>query len=267
MKRKALVCAVILALAIPGVVGCTRAKPEAVTPTVPAAATTPVPTVPVATQTHLITVQPPPTSVTAAAGPTTVSVAEVTPGLVQGATPIVVSPTSVVVGAATPVAGSGTFDYTVQWGDTLFSLAQRYNTTVNALVALNGLQNASSIRAGQVLRISGAAVEVSGTSEYTVQQGDTLYSIARRYGTTVDAIRYANGIVSDWYIRVGQTLHIPAGGGDAVSTGSSSYVVQAGDTLYGIAARFGKSAWDLIVANNLSDPYWLWVGQVLVIPS
>ncbi|MBC7261163.1 MAG: LysM peptidoglycan-binding domain-containing protein, partial [Chloroflexi bacterium] len=45
-----------------------------------------------------------------------------------------------------------------------------------------------------------------------------------------------------------------------------TYVVQPGDTLYGIAARFGKNVWDIIAANNLSDPYWIWVGQVLTIP-
>lgn len=265
MKRKILVCSVIFALASVGAVSCTRAKPEPVTP-VPAAATTPIPTVPVATQTHLITAQPPPTSVTLVVGPTTVSVAEVTPGPAQGTTPVVATPSSPAA-ASTSVPSSGTFDYTVQWGDTLFSLARRFNTTVDALVALNGLQNASSIQVGQVLRISGTASSSSGDSaEYVVQAGDTLYSIARRYGTTVDAIRYANGIVSEWYIGVGQKLFIPSGSGGTASSGSNTYTVQAGDTLYGIAARFGESAWDLIVANNLSDPYWIWVGQVLVIP-
>jgi LysM repeat protein len=165
---------------------------------------------------------------------------------------------------------SGEFEYTVQWGDTLYSLAQRFNTTVEAIVALNGLQNASYIRVGQVLRISGTASPTtpSGTDgEYTVQAGDTLYSIARRYGTTVEAIQSANGIVNPWYIRVGQKLVIPRGSTTSPpATGGNTYVVQADDTLYSIAARFGKNVWDIVVANNLADPSLIYVGQVLTIP-
>jgi LysM repeat protein len=101
--------------------------------------------------------------------------------------------------------------------------------------------------------------------EYIVQPGDTLFSIARRYNTTVEAIQRANGIVNPWYIRVGQKLVIPQGGTSPLP-GGNTYVVQPGDTLYSIAARFGKNVWDIIVANNLTDPYWILVGQVLTIP-
>ena len=161
----------------------------------------------------------------------------------------------------------------MQWGDTLYSLAQRFNTTVDAIVALNGLQNASYIRVGQVLRISGTASPTPAPAtggEYTVQAGDTLYSIARRYGTTVEAIQSANGIINPWYIRVGQKLIIPGGSTTpAPTTGGTTgttYVVQADDTLYSIAARFGKNVWDIVVANNLADPSLIYVGQVLTIP-
>ena len=134
-------------------------------------------------------------------------------------------------------------------------------------MALNGLPNANAIKVGQVLKIAGTPLPTSvAPLEYTVQPGDTLYSIARKYNTTVEAICRANGIVNPWYIRVGQKLAIPPGGSSS-SPGGNTYVVQPGDTLYSIAARFGKNVWDIVVANNLSDPYWIWVGQVLMIPS
>ena len=167
----------------------------------------------------------------------------------------------------TPVPGE--FEYTVQWGDTLYTLAQRFSTTVEAIVALNGLQNASYIRVGQVLRISGTASTTTPPAtggEYTVQPGDTLYSIARRYNTTVEAIQSANGIVNPWYIRVGQKLIIPQGSTTPPATGGTTYVVQPDDTLYSIAAHFGKNVWDIVVANNLADPSLIYVGQVLTIP-
>jgi LysM repeat protein len=149
----------------------------------------------------------------------------------------------------------------------LYSLAQRFNTTVDAIVALNNLPDASRIRVGQVLTIAGTPGSTPGPGqEYVVQAGDTLYSIARRYNTTVDAIQRANGIVNPWYISVGQKLVIPQAGTSSLP-GGNTYVVQPGDTLYSIAARFGKNVWDIITANNLSDPYWILVGQVLTIPS
>jgi len=123
--------------------------------------------------------------------------------------------TQTIAAAATPTStpALGQFEYTVQWGDTLFSLARRFNTTVEAIVALNGLQDAALIRVGQVLKISSTSAPAPGPSvEYIVQPGDTLFSIAWRYNTTVEAIQRANGIVNPWYIRVGQKLVIPQGG-------------------------------------------------------
>jgi len=156
----------------------------------------------------------------------------------------------------------------VQWYDTLYSIARRFNTTVDDIVALNQLSNANVIQVGQVLKIRGSSQSSTTTStEYLVQAGDTLYSIARRFNTTVEALQRANGIVNPWLIHVGQKLSISQGSSVSSSTSSNTYVVQAGDTLYSIAARFGKQVWDIIVANNLSDPHWISVGQVLVIPS
>ncbi|MGC8786854.1 MAG: LysM peptidoglycan-binding domain-containing protein [Anaerolineae bacterium] len=238
--------------------GCTRAKPETLTPTpIAGQAVTQTP-VPSATPTVILTPQPPPTTIPLTPGPTVVSVAEASP------TPF---PTAIPTVYPTATTVPGQFEYTVQWGDTLYSLARRFNTTVDALVALNGLPNPNYIRVGQVLKITGTPPPSGGTAvEYIVQPGDTLFSIARRYHTAVEEICRVNGIVNPWYIRVGQKLVIPQGSTSTTPSGGSTYVVHPGDTLYGIAARFGKNVWDIIAANNLSDPYWIWVGQVLTIP-
>jgi LysM repeat protein len=249
-----IVCLVVLAVA-----GCTRARRESPTPTVAAGAASATPLVG-PTRTQVLTPQAPPTQIPAAGGPTVVRVVETTPTPSAG-TPIGTAPP-----VPTPVPSSGHFEYMVQRYDTLFSLALRFNTTVSAIVTLNGLPDANQIRVGQVLMIPGAAAAAGGSAEYIVQPGDTLYSIASRYGTTVEAIRLANAIVNPWLIQVGQKLVIPQGSPASSTSSGATYVVQRGDTLYSIAAQFSVNVWDIVAANSLSDPGTIWVGQVLVIP-
>jgi LysM repeat protein len=107
------------------------------------------------------------------------------------------------------------------------------------------------------------------TTTYTVQRGDTLYSIARRYGTTVEAIAAANGIANPSRIRVGQILKISGTSGVPVpppSSGGTTYVVQRGDNLFRIALRYGISYVYLAQYNGISDPSRIYVGQVIRIP-
>ena len=104
------------------------------------------------------------------------------------------------------VPGAGYFEYTVKSGDTLWLLAQRYGTTVDAIKRLNGLTG-DILYIGQVLKIPDSATAPS-YFEYTVRSGDTLWLLAGRFGTTVDAIRSLNGLTSD-ILRIGQVLLIP----------------------------------------------------------
>jgi LysM repeat protein len=167
--------------------------------------------------------------------------------------------------------------YTVQPGDTLTSIAARYGTSVDAIVAANNLPNRSTIYAGQSLVIptGGSSAPASqppqqATGTYTVQPGDTLSGIAARYGTTVQALAQANGLTSTT-IRAGQVLKIVPPNAPAQpaqpQTGASTYVVRSGDSLSSVAAQLGVSRFDLASANGLAPSSFLYVGQVLVIPG
>ncbi len=99
--------------------------------------------------------------------------------------------------------------YIVQRGDTLYSIARRYGTTVQAIARANGILNPSLIYVGQVLCIPGPAPLPPSGGYYIVQRGDNLYRIALRFGTTYQAIAAANNLWNPNYIYVGQRLFIP----------------------------------------------------------
>jgi LysM repeat protein len=94
--------------------------------------------------------------------------------------------------------------HTVQPGENLFRIALQYGTTVDAIVAANGLPDPQSIRTGQVLIIPASLP--TDADIYLVQPGDTLYSIARRFNTTVEALAALNGLDPPYTIEVGQSL-------------------------------------------------------------
>jgi LysM repeat protein len=124
---------------------------------------------------------------------------------------LVMSQLMVSVGVAE--AGSSCTYYTVRRGDTLYSIARRYSSTVQAIAQASGIANPALIRVGQVLCIpTGPTLPPPSGSHYTVQRGDNLYRIARRFGTTVSAIVAANNISNPSLIYRGQVLLIPGPG-------------------------------------------------------
>ena len=153
--------------------------------------------------------------------------------------------------------GSPIGKYTVIKGDTLYSIASKFNMTVNELKNLNSLTS-NTIYPGQVLSVY-PSVPSAQTITYIVKKGDSLYNIARSFGTSVSAIKNANGLTSD-NIYVYQSLIIPL----AFSIGE--YLVKKGDTLYSIANKFNISVETLKALNNLGNDV-IYPYQALIVPK
>ena len=125
------------------------------------------------------------------------------------------------------------------------------------------------------LRVTGTAEASPAQQGYTVhvvQPGETLYSIAMRYGVSAAAIASANNIYNPDLIYAGQSLVIPGSYAPPAPPAphpapGGTYVVQLGDTLSAIAWKFGTTVSALMAANNITNPNWIYAGQVLVIPG
>lgn len=146
--------------------------------------------------------------------------------------------------------------YTVKSGDSLYAIANKFGTTVDALKNVNNLTS-NTLSIGQVLKIPSAQEEETSIT-YTVKSGDSLYSIAREYNTTVDAIKTANNLTSN-LLSIGQVLTIPTD-----TNLETTYTVQSGDSLYSIAKKFGTDVNTLKELNNLSSNL-LSIGQILIV--
>lgn len=159
--------------------------------------------------------------------------------------------------------GNNNNTYVVQKGDTLWSIARKYNTTVDELKRLNGITT-NIISIGQVLRIPSTDMDTNFGNEnnfqnsyinYIVRYGDTLWNISKVYNTTVDEIMKLNNMTSN-FLSVGQLLKIP------VSTVTRTYTVRYGDTLWSIAKRYNTSVEELKRLNNLTSDI-ISIGQIL----
>jgi len=165
-----------------------------------------------------------------------------------------------------PDISAPTNTYVVEVGDTLYSIAQNNNISTNELINLNNLTN-YELYAGQILKLpTFAGEEIINENEYVVQRGDSLYAIARTYGTTVDELKRLNNLSSN-ELQIGQILKIsgtPTNNENVSIT--TNYVVQKGDTLYSIARRYDTTVNELKNLNNLSSNT-LDIGQTLRIPN
>ena len=169
-----------------------------------------------------------------------------------------------------PRCPMGTFEYTVRAGDTLFSLAIRYNTTVEAILRVNPGLDPNNLRVGQVICIPETTPPPRcpmGTFEYTVRAGDTLFSLAIRYNTTVEAILRVNPGLDPNNLRVGQVICIPeTTPPPRCPVGSFEYTIKPGDTLYMLAITYNTTVQAILAINPGLDPNNLRVGQVICIP-
>ena len=172
----------------------------------------------------------------------------------------------------------------VKKGDTLGGIADKYGVSVAAIKTSNKIRG-TMIRPGQDLLITAAPTGMGSASPTTlvaareprnssdkhiVRRGDTLWSIARSHGVTMESIVSSNGLSSDDTLAVGQVLQIPGTAtlastqADAVETRSTTYVVRRGDTLSHIATKFRVRLSDLLGWNDLNSRSVIKPGQQLV---
>lgn len=181
----------------------------------------------------------------------------------------------------TSAAPYGWSVYRVRPGDTLDGIAARYRTTVGALVAHNHLRNPSIIRPGDRIAVPRTAPKAkpaanrAASTTHVVRSGDTLSHIAARYGVSVSSLLKANGLRANSLIHPGDRITVR--GGKAVTAARAAkkaaapatrhHTVRSGETLSGIAARYGTSATRIATASRISVRSVLRVGQRLTLPE
>ena len=149
--------------------------------------------------------------------------------------------------------------YTVQKGDTLYSIARKFNASVNELINLNNLSS-TNLSIGDILKIP-TKEEQNEYELYTITEGDSLYKIANKYNINVNDLIDYNGLPAT-ILTIGETIKIPK---STPSNKENVYIVKPGDTLYRIANAYNVSINDLINANKLTSNI-LSIGQKIIIP-
>ena len=166
----------------------------------------------------------------------------------------------------TPPEDLITNTYVVQKGDTLYSIANKLGTTVSELKKENNLTT-NTLQIGEVLRIPTKEIYEEEENIYIVKKGDSLYSIANKYNTTVEELKRINNLTSN-ILSIGQVLKLPSDKANNVEKEENtiSYTVQKGDSLYSIARKYDTTIDRIKDLNNLTTNL-LSIGQVLLIPT
>ncbi|MDQ0229997.1 LysM peptidoglycan-binding domain-containing protein [Metabacillus malikii] len=165
--------------------------------------------------------------------------------------------------------------YTVVAGDSLWSIAQNNGTTVDQIRTVNNLTS-TSLQIGQKLIIPSGEQKIENkqiereTFVYSIQPGDSLSGLAKRFDVTIDSIRMANRLSSD-QLFVGQALTIPDGLNKPSTLGTNTvtfitHTVASGDTIWDLSIKYGIPQTELLRTNNLSLNSRLTIGQKLQIP-
>ena len=199
--------------------------------------------------------------------------------------------------SAAPAAGGS---YTVQAGDSYWRIANKYGISIQELQRLNGTSD-YTLHPGQSIKVPGSGTNASASStsgsaststtsaapaaggSYTVQAGDSYWRIANKYGISISELQRLNG-TSDYNLYPGQSLKVPGSGSSSNTTASSnssstststttaapaaggSYTVQAGDSYWRIANKYGISISELQRLNGTSN-YFLYPGQSIKVPG
>ncbi|PTI69100.1 LysM peptidoglycan-binding domain-containing protein [Staphylococcus succinus] len=172
--------------------------------------------------------------------------------------------------AATSTNAEAASTYKVKSGESLWSIANKFNISVAKLKSLNNLTS-NVIFPNQSLKVSGTTSSnttsnTSSTSTYTVKSGDTLSGIAAKYGTSYEKIMSLNGL-SSYNIYPGQKLKVSgststSGSSNTSSGSTTTYTVKSGDSLSAIAAKYGTTYQKIMSLNNLTS-FNIYPGQKL----
>ena len=156
----------------------------------------------------------------------------------------------------------------VKRGETLSEIADRYGTSVNRLMEMNGLRNANDLWAGSRIKVPGNVYSGGGSGNYTVKAGETLSEIADRYGTSVDRLVQLNGLRDANDLWAGSRIQVPGASARpqvAVNKNAKTHQVQPGESLSSIADRYGVSMQRLIAINGISNPNQVMAGSTLTL--
>ena len=147
--------------------------------------------------------------------------------------------------------------YIVKSGDSLYSIAKKFNTTVDDIKKINNLtNNLLSINQKLIIPQDNNSNDNNNNDIYIVKSGDSLYSIAKKFNTTIDDIKKTNNLTNN-LLSINQRLIIP-------KTSTITYTVIKGDSLYSIAKKFNTTVDNIKKANNLNSNL-LSIGQKLII--
>lgn len=187
---------------------------------------------------------------------------------------LVVSAPGSNAGATTATASPepATTNHVVASGESPWTIASKYGMDLGDLLAMNGLSKDAVLRAGQTLKVAGA----TGTSSsapaasqgHTVKSGESAWTIAQKYGVSVDDLLAANGLSKSAVLKEGQELKIRAGNSGSNARSSGKTIVHkttAGQSPSTIAQKYGVSTRDLYTWNNWSKNHVLQVGEEVTI--
>ncbi len=154
--------------------------------------------------------------------------------------------------------------YVVQAGDDLSAIAKKCGADVRTITGFNGITDPDSVTEGQILRIPVCESKPSLFENYTIEKGDTLYSIAKMFNTDVNTLARLNGIPDPDVIEEGRVIRVPKNG---MPDSIRIYIVKEGDSLYEIGKKYGYSIEELAAYNDIIDPDKIYIGQVIRFPE
>ncbi|MBQ8807825.1 MAG: LysM peptidoglycan-binding domain-containing protein [Clostridia bacterium] len=166
--------------------------------------------------------------------------------------------------------------YTVQKGDTYYLIAKKCGVSLSELLTSNNATNNTALYVGDKVTIPDSA---NGYTTYTVQKGDTYWTISQKYGISLNSLLSANNANENSMLFIGDTLKIPSASGSGGSSSPSpspspsspyitytTYSVKDGDTLWNIAIKHGIPYSELLQTNSLSESSYVYTGMKLTIP-